>query len=91
MNFPKQGDLVKSLAGHDKNQFFIVISVKDGFLYLADGDLRRVEKPKKKNLRHCVLVKENPVIRTSKDIGVANAEIRKCIKEFLNKEDLQIG
>lgn len=84
MNLPKQGDLVKSLAGHDKNRIFIVMSVQDGFLYLADGDLRRAEKPKKKNLRHCSLVKENSDIRISEDKGVYNAEIRKTIKEFLN-------
>ncbi len=36
-----------SRAGHDKGRLYFVISEEDEYVYLVDGDLRPVEKPKK--------------------------------------------
>ena len=47
-----KGSLVYSRAGRDKGSLFIVIDKEGDWVYLADGDLRRVEKPKKKRLKH---------------------------------------
>jgi ribosomal protein L14E/L6E/L27E len=48
----KVGMVVKSAAGRDKGRFMAVISVGDGFAYIADGDVRKAETPKKKKLKH---------------------------------------
>ena len=46
-------------AGRDKNHVFIVIDVIDfEYVYLTDGDLRRLESPKKKKLRHLINLKQ---------------------------------
>lgn len=49
---PEVGVVVKSTAGHDAGQYFVVTGIKDGFVYLADGKLRMLEKPKCKNIKH---------------------------------------
>ncbi len=49
------GSVVKSLAGKDKDRFFCVVGFTgDGKAYclLRDGKLFKVEKPKKKNVKH---------------------------------------
>lgn len=41
--------IVRSLAGRDKGRLFLVVGVTDkGELLLADGKMRKVETPKKK-------------------------------------------
>ena len=47
-----QGDLVKSKAGRDGGEIFLVVCVKDKFAYLTDGKVRKVKSLKKKNLKH---------------------------------------
>ena len=46
------GSAVYSRAGRDKGGLFMVLGVKDGYAYLADGDRRRAANPKKKKLKH---------------------------------------
>ena len=47
------GQLVKSKAGHDRGDIFIVVGVQDDrYVFIADGDKRRIENPKKKKNRH---------------------------------------
>ncbi len=47
------GSVVFSRAGRDKGRFFTVVEiVDDTFVKLADGDLRRLENPKLKKLKH---------------------------------------
>ncbi|MCX7773491.1 MAG: KOW domain-containing RNA-binding protein [Clostridia bacterium] len=47
------GRYVWSNAGRDKDQLFIIVDIADdNHVLLADGDLRRVDRPKKKKLKH---------------------------------------
>ncbi len=48
------GQLVVSLAGRDKGCICAVVGESDeeGFVLIADGKVRKVEKPKKKKLKH---------------------------------------
>ena len=48
----KVGMLAKSKAGHDKDNIYIVIKVENTYVYLADGEIRMWEKPKKKKKKH---------------------------------------
>ena len=42
------GNIVLSTAGRDKNEYFLVVKVEDNYVYLVDGNIRKVENPKKK-------------------------------------------
>lgn len=46
------GCLVRSLAGHDKGEIFLIIKEEAEYVSLADGKLRTVEKPKRKKKKH---------------------------------------
>ena len=48
----KAGTLVRSLAGRDKDGYFVAVSVHDGRVFAADGKKRKLNSPKAKNLRH---------------------------------------
>ena len=48
----KVGSIVRSIAGHDKGSLLLVVALEKGYAYVADGKLRKIEKPKKKKLKH---------------------------------------
>lgn len=79
------GRVVRSTAGRDKGRLFLVVGVFDEeHLLIADGDLRKVEKPKKKKLRHLAataLEFECPAIDR-----LRNSELRKLIQNATDKE-----
>ena len=46
------GDIVVSIMGHDRGEHYLVIDCDKDFIYLADGRLKTLDKPKKKNIKH---------------------------------------
>ena len=46
------GTIVKSLAGHDKEEVFFILREEGEYVYLVDGKYRTLDKPKKKNRKH---------------------------------------
>lgn len=46
------GSVVLSKQGRDKDMYFLVVSVNKGFVFLADGGMRKLNAPKKKNVKH---------------------------------------
>ncbi len=82
----KTGSEVRSIAGRDKGGLFIVMSVDNGYAYLADGDLRRADRPKKKKLKHIQASgKISEFIQNKLESGqkVTNAELRKALAEMV--------
>ncbi len=75
------GDLVVSRAGRDKGRPFVVIRTEEGYVYLVDGDLRRLEKPKKKKRMHVKPYPKKGCCRMELPEGrpLCDADIRKCI------------
>jgi len=51
------GQIIYSKCGRDKSKPFIILDIKDNYLYLVDGDLRKLENPKKKKMKHVQLTK----------------------------------
>lgn len=80
-----EGSIVRSIAGRDKGDLFIVLSRDGEFAYLANGGLRKVDRPKKKKLKH-LQGSENvsEFIRNKlSTVGkVTNSEVRKALAEF---------
>lgn len=79
------GLIVKSLAGHDCNQFYILIDSDERFVYLVDGKSRVIDNPKKKNRKHVQLTKVRTLDNiSSKDIykQLTNELIKKELKTF---------
>ena len=74
----KKGQVVRSLAGHDKGDFQTVLEVRGELLVLCDGKRRSLEKPKQKKVKHVAPTKtildENKL--------VTNRAIRNALKQF---------
>lgn len=80
-----QYDIVKSLAGRDQNNLYVVGLVEDEYCYLVDGKTKPLTKPKRKKLKHI----ERLGSGLQELIGVFesktqtnDAKIRKFLKEF---------
>ena len=74
----ERGSLVYSIAGRDKGSLFLVLSRDGEFVYLADGNLRKAENPKKKKIKH--VNKTNTLLELDFD-NISNSEIRKMLKK----------
>lgn len=46
------GSVVRAKAGRDKDGFFVVTALENGFCFIADGKSRKLGSPKRKNVKH---------------------------------------
>lgn len=72
----KPGCLARSLAGHDKDRYFIILKEDGEYVALADGRSKTAAHPKWKKKKHIQLVKE-PLIDA---FPVTDETIRSVIK-----------
>lgn len=85
------GNLAKSLAGHDKDNLFIIIKESGEYVYLVDGNIRKLEKPKCKKKKHIQVIYVNDKILSEKlvhDKSVTNEEIKYFIKCYKRKNQV---
>ncbi|HHU33433.1 MAG: RNA-binding protein [Zhaonellaceae bacterium] len=84
------GQLVYSKAGRDKGKVFLVISIASSSLvYVADGEMRKLEKPKKKNVRHLHntgIIAEPIAHKLKRGEPFTNQEIRLAIARLVSEE-----
>ena len=50
------GNVVKALAGKEKEQLFVIVRIDDKYAYISDGKRLKVNKPKKKSFKHICLI-----------------------------------
>ncbi|TCT21099.1 hypothetical protein EDD68_11159 [Melghiribacillus thermohalophilus] len=91
---PRIGQIVQVVQGRDTGKYMVVIEVLDErFVLLADGDKRKVTRPKKKNIHHIELTAHiAPEVRDSiKETGrVTNGKLRFALSKFV-KEHVNYG
>jgi len=77
------GQLVSSKAGRDQGKYFLVVNVlNEKLVQVADGRLRKVENPKKKNLQHLAVHRETAKELASKlqeKKPITNSEVREAL------------
>ena len=78
------GKVVNSKAGRDMHRSFIVVGILNSeYVYISDGQLRKIEKPKKKKVKHLdfteTVAEEIRVIILSKK-QVTNSKIKIFLK-----------
>ncbi|MEG1706382.1 MAG: KOW domain-containing RNA-binding protein [Clostridia bacterium] len=54
----KVGSVVISKKGRDVGDYFLVVKVEEDYLYLCNGDTRKLAFPKKKNIKHVTNIGE---------------------------------
>ena len=73
------GMLARSKKGRDKDCLYVIISVKDEYVYLSDGGSRPIWQLKKKNRKHIQPIKKAGIVSVDN-----NEAIRNAIKAFEN-------
>lgn len=92
MNMNKEvqvGHMVCSTKGRDNGKFYLIVGIiSNSFVQVADGRIRRLENPKRKNIKHLriyLALAENITVKVKTGRRITNLEVRKAI-ESLYKE-----
>lgn len=82
------GRVVYSKAGRDKGRFFIIVShIDENYVYLCDGDTRKIENTKKKKIKHLAFT--NLIADSIKELLLINDNVSNTtIKKFLQSHDM---
>ena len=75
----KCGQIVKSIAGHDKYQFYLIKEIKDEYVYLVDGKIRKLNRTKKKKKKHISFIGDENIVISD---DMTDAAIRRIIKRY---------
>lgn len=81
------GRLVVSTSGRDRGMYYLVLIGAEGnSVYVVDGKLRKVAKPKRKNEKHlrvCMQIASEINAKIRAGLKVTDLEIRRALKEFI--------
>jgi ribosomal protein L14E/L6E/L27E len=91
---PLIGQIVEVRKGRETGKYAIIIGVlNERFVLLADGDKRKFDQPKKKNLQHVRFTGEiaMEVHDSIQESGrVTNSKLRFCLSRFMNQQNPDI-
>ncbi len=84
---PQVGQIVKTLMGRDAGTVYVIIGVVDDrFVLIADGDKRKFDQPKRKNLQHLELqpMISSEVVHSLQESGrVTNGKLRYAVNVYM--------
>ncbi|MEJ6949561.1 RNA-binding protein [Natronospora cellulosivora (SeqCode)] len=85
------GEIVISKAGRDINNAYIIVEKEnDAYVKVADGINKRVEYPKRKNIKHLKLtgdIVEELSIWLDKGKRIRNEDIKLYLKDYQKNEE----
>lgn len=85
------GQIVLSKSGRDSGRPFVIVDIVDSlYVNIADGNLRKIENPKKKKVKHLQptkLISEIISDMITSNLKVSNALIKKEIQAKINLMD----
>lgn len=79
------GKFATSKAGHDKTKLYVIINEDSEYVYLVDGDLKPLDKPKKKSKKHIQIINRvDETIQNKLETGqiIYNEDIKRAIKLY---------
>lgn len=82
------GSIVQSLAGRDKGGLFLVVGIEENYVYLVDGDIRKIENPKRKKMKHVELTRyfdADMAERITRKNKITNQDVKRVIREIQEK------
>lgn len=78
----EKGMLAKSLAGHDEGNVYIIVETDERYVYLVDGKIRTLSKPKRKRKKHVQLILKKYNVSEADDTA-----IKKILKDWKREEE----
>lgn len=92
-SIPQIGQLVRVLRGRDTDKLAVIIGVQDErFVLIADGDKRKYDSPKKKNVNHLHFYDfiSREVRDSIEETGrVTNGKLRFAVNKFKEQIDTE--
>ncbi|HAA08685.1 MAG: RNA-binding protein [Syntrophomonadaceae bacterium] len=86
--------VVISKSGRDQGRMFVIVKVvNERFVMIVDGDLRKIENPKLKNIRHLQMTNfkaEDVAVYLARGELPANHVIKRNLKQIREARD-QMG
>ena len=82
------GMFATSRAGHDKGKLYIIIEESEEYVYLTDGRLKPVDRPKKKKKKHIQIIRkvdETIQFMIEEKKPISNEIVKRAIKEYEHK------
>lgn len=79
------GKFATSKAGHDKTKLYVIMNEDSEYVYLVDGDLKPLDKPKKKRKKHIQIINRvDEIIQNKLETGqiIYNEDIKRAIKLY---------
>ena len=79
------GKFATSKAGHDKKKLYVIIKEDSEYVYLVDGDLKTLDKPKKKSKKHIQIINRvDETIQNKLELEqiIYNEDIKRAIKLY---------
>lgn len=79
------GKFATSKAGHDKTKLYVIMKEDAEYVYLVDGDLKPLDKPKKKSKKHIQIInKVDETIQNKLETKqiIYNEDIKRAIKLY---------
>ena len=80
------GFLASSKAGHDKDIIYVIIKEDTEYVWLADGRIKTISKPKKKRKKHVQIIKyfnnEDMQSKLLEGEAVSDLEIMMILKKY---------
>lgn len=78
------GMLVRSKAGHDQGKVYVIMDMHAEYLFLVDGDIRKLSNPKKKSKKHVqgihLIVDE--IVQKKQNHTLIDENIKRAIKLY---------
>ncbi|WP_346664250.1 KOW domain-containing RNA-binding protein [uncultured Merdimonas sp.] len=78
------GMLARSKAGHDTGRVYVITGAEEAYVFLSDGRLRPLDRPKKKKKKHVQIILERHDLE-----GADDSKIRQILKTWNQKEGKQ--
>ena len=78
-----KGQVVFSKSGRDKGKAFIVYDYNEEFVFIVDGVLRKLEKPKKKKkIQISKIVNEEIKSKLENGLYILDSDIKKALAKY---------
>ena len=81
-------EFAKSLSGHDRNQYYLIVKKDEKNVYLVNGKTKLLENPKKKNSRHIQIIRKLPdeVIKVLSE-ELTDITVKRAIKIYNHQQN----
>lgn len=83
-----EGLFAISKSGHDKDNLYVIVREEDEYVYVADGKIKLIDNPKKKNKKHIQIINKKAIevikheSQIKSDRLTSNEEIKRAIKLY---------